>query len=45
MYSRSYKAAVTQGVYGAELGAFGESLARWDNFCDGTFRLMARGCN
>ena len=30
----SYKNAVRRGVYGAELGAFGESLARWDNFCD-----------
>ena len=29
-----YKAAVTQGVYRAELGAFGESLANFDNFCE-----------
>jgi choline dehydrogenase-like flavoprotein len=33
-FGASYKNAVRRGVYGAELGAFGESLARWDNFCD-----------
>lgn len=33
-FGASYKAAVTQGMYGAELGAFGESLARWENFCE-----------
>jgi choline dehydrogenase-like flavoprotein len=33
-FGASYKAAVTQGVYGAELGAFGESLARFENFCE-----------
>jgi len=33
-FGASYKAAVTQGVYRAELGAFGESLARWENLCE-----------
>jgi len=33
-FGASYKNAVRRGVYGAELGAFGESLARWDNYCD-----------
>ena len=23
-----------RGIYGISLGAFGESLARWDNYCD-----------
>ena len=29
-----YKKAVKQGYYGVSLGAFGESLARFDNFCE-----------
>ena len=29
-----YKKAVKQGTYGVSLGAFGESLARFDNFCE-----------
>jgi choline dehydrogenase-like flavoprotein len=29
-----YKKAVKQGRYGISLGAFGESLANWDNFCE-----------
>ena len=29
-----YKKAVKQGRYGVSLGAFGESLARFDNFCE-----------
>ncbi|HXK01027.1 MAG TPA: GMC family oxidoreductase [Verrucomicrobiae bacterium] len=29
-----YKKAVKKGTYSAGLGAFGESLARWDNFCE-----------
>jgi choline dehydrogenase-like flavoprotein len=33
-FGASYKAAVLRGVYGARLEAFGESLARWDNYCD-----------
>ena len=33
-FGASYKNAVRRGVYGAELGAFGESLARWENYCD-----------
>jgi choline dehydrogenase-like flavoprotein len=33
-FGPSYKAAVRRGVYGVGLGAFGESLARWDNYCD-----------
>ena len=33
-FGASYKNAVRGGVYGVELGAFGESLARWDNYCD-----------
>ena len=33
-FGASYKNAVRRGVYGAELGAFGESLARWDNLCE-----------
>jgi choline dehydrogenase-like flavoprotein len=30
----AYKKAVKQGTYGVSLGAFGESLARFDNFCE-----------
>ena len=30
----AYKTAVKQGTYGVSLGAFGESLARFDNFCE-----------
>jgi choline dehydrogenase-like flavoprotein len=30
----SYKKAVKVGRYGVSLGAFGESLARFDNFCE-----------
>jgi len=33
-FGASYKAAVRRGVYGVRLEAFGESLARWDNFCE-----------
>src|SRR5215470_17832860 len=33
-YGTSFKSAVKQGVYSIGLGAFGESLARWDNFCE-----------
>jgi choline dehydrogenase-like flavoprotein len=29
-----YKKAVKQGTYAVSLGAFGESLANWDNFCE-----------
>jgi choline dehydrogenase-like flavoprotein len=29
-----YKKAVKQGRYGVSLGAFGESLASWDNYCE-----------
>jgi len=29
-----YKKAVKVGTYGVSLGAFGESLARFDNFCE-----------
>ncbi len=29
-----YKKAVRQGRYGVSLGAFGESLASWDNYCE-----------
>lgn len=30
----SYKKAVKEGRYGVSMGAFGESLARFDNFCE-----------
>src|SRR6185437_9508802 len=30
----TYKRAVKQGTYDVSLGAFGESLARFDNFCE-----------
>jgi choline dehydrogenase-like flavoprotein len=33
-YGASYKKAVKEGVYSISLGAFGESLARWDNFIE-----------
>jgi choline dehydrogenase-like flavoprotein len=33
-FGASYKAAVRRGAYGVELGAFCESLARQDNYCD-----------
>jgi len=33
-YGASYKNAVKEGVYGISMGAFGESLARWDNFIE-----------
>jgi choline dehydrogenase-like flavoprotein len=33
-YGTSLKTAVKQGVYAISLGAFGESLARWDNYCE-----------
>ena len=33
-FGRSYKEAVQSGLYGIRLGGFGESLARWDNYCE-----------
>jgi choline dehydrogenase-like flavoprotein len=33
-YGASLKKGVKEGVYRISLGAFGESLARWDNFCE-----------
>src|SRR5262249_6419294 len=33
-YGTSFKGAVKQGIYSIGLGAFGESLARWDNYCE-----------
>jgi choline dehydrogenase-like flavoprotein len=33
-YGTSFKKSVKEGVYSASLGAFGESLARWDNYCE-----------
>jgi len=33
-YGATLKKAVKEGVYRAGLGAFGESLARWDNFVE-----------
>src|SRR5579859_8030084 len=33
-YGASLKKAVKDGVYGISLGAFGESLARWDNYIE-----------
>ena len=33
-FGESYKEAVKAGVYGIRLSGFGESLARWDNYCD-----------
>jgi choline dehydrogenase-like flavoprotein len=32
-YGAMFKKSVKEGVYGISLGAFGESLPRWDNFC------------
>lgn len=33
-FGSSYKEAVKQGMYGIRLIAFGESLPRWDNYCE-----------
>jgi choline dehydrogenase-like flavoprotein len=33
-FGAEYKKAVRTGIYSIGLGAFGESLARWDNYCD-----------
>jgi choline dehydrogenase-like flavoprotein len=33
-FGARYKAAVVRGTYGISLGAFGESLGRFDNFCE-----------
>jgi choline dehydrogenase-like flavoprotein len=33
-YGTSFKGAVKQGLYTVSLGGFGESLARWDNYCE-----------
>ena len=33
-YGTTFKKAVREGIHGISLGAFGESLARWDNFCE-----------
>ena len=33
-YGASFKKAVKEGVYAISMGAFGESLARWDNYCE-----------
>ena len=33
-FGADYKKAVLAGAYGIDLGAFGESLARSDNYCD-----------
>ena len=33
-YGASFKKSVKEGGYHAGLGAFGESLARWDNYCE-----------
>ncbi len=33
-YGTTLKNAVKEGVHGISLGAFGESLARWDNYCE-----------
>ena len=33
-YGTSFKGAVKEGVYSIGLGAFGESLARWDNYIE-----------
>jgi len=33
-YGTSFKNAVKEGVYSISMGAFGESLARWDNHCE-----------
>src|SRR5580704_16870956 len=33
-YGTSFKKSVKEGVYEISLGAFGESLPRWDNYCE-----------
>ncbi len=33
-FGSEYKKAVKEGIYRVRMGAFGESLARWDNFCE-----------
>jgi choline dehydrogenase-like flavoprotein len=33
-YGASLKKGVKEGYYGISMGAFGESLARWDNYCE-----------
>ena len=33
-YGTSFKGAVKEGVYSIGMGAFGESLARWDNYIE-----------
>ena len=33
-YGTKFKDAVKEGVYSIGMGAFGESLARWDNHCE-----------
>jgi choline dehydrogenase-like flavoprotein len=33
-YGTTFKGAVKEGIYSIGLGAFGESLARWDNYCE-----------
>jgi choline dehydrogenase-like flavoprotein len=33
-YGTSFKGAVKQGVYSISMGAFGESLSRWDNYVE-----------
>jgi choline dehydrogenase-like flavoprotein len=33
-YGASFKKALKEGHYGISMGAFGESLARWDNFVE-----------
>lgn len=33
-FGTEYKKAVKEGIYRVGMGAFGESLARWDNFCE-----------
>lgn len=33
-YGASFKKSVKDGLYGISLGAFGESLARWDNYVE-----------
>jgi choline dehydrogenase-like flavoprotein len=33
-FGAEYKKAVKEGIYRVGMGAFGESLARWDNFCE-----------
>jgi len=33
-YGTTFKDAVKEGIYSISMGAFGESLARWDNHCE-----------